>query len=217
MKKNYEILNKLDKRNDFSVYTARKNFIVTPLEKKIIDKEERLKIKNSKKDKTGVKFKYQDKSEPSSKMKIKQKDNIISKKEKTRVMKKIREILIEMSNMAVFIYKSSEIDGDESYSIKSEAKEKITISYEETLNPEIFPWYLLKGVSRLTSYEAYMIYSRDIVPNHEAYNRIILKKPAIKLKKNKVKKQPEILYCVCKTNQDSELMIGNEIILFIYI
>jgi hypothetical protein len=209
------MLNKIDKRNDFSVFTSRKNFVVSSQEKKLNDKEERLKIKNMKKDKSGVKIKSQDKSKNTLKTNSKERDNIISKKEKSRVMKKIREILIEMSNMTISVIKTNDTYGVETYSIKPEPKEKITVSYEETLNPEIFPWYLLKGVSRLTPYEAYMIYSRDVVPNHEAFNRIILKKPAIKLKKNKVKKQPEILYCVCKTNQDSELMIGNEIIIFI--
>jgi hypothetical protein len=212
LRKNYDLLNKLDKRNDFSVYTPRKNCIVSPQERKNIKKEERLKKKMTKKDKNSrPENKSQEKPERSlSKLKSKERDNIISKKDKNRVMKKIREILIDMSNMNVSLVKSSEVDGAEFYSIKPEPKEKITMSYEDTINPEIFPWYLLKGVSRLTPYEAFVFYSRDLVPNHEAFNRVILKKPAIKLKKNKVKKQPEILYCVCKTNQDSELMIGKK-------
>ncbi len=103
------------------------------------------------------------------------------------------------------------------YHMDSMSKEKISIPYEETINPEIFPWYMLEGVTRFSPFDVFCFYSKEIVPNKDAYNKIILKK-SNSLKKNKKSKkilpqlkEPAFKYCYCKKDTGGT-MIGKIII-----
>lgn len=117
------------------------------------------------------------------------------------------------------------------YSIKIN-KEKINLSYYDTLNPSVFPWYMLKGFSNLSPYDLYKIYSTELVTDESNYSKLILKKnfTAKKKKLSKKKKlrgiaaisiksavnnvvQPEEtpsdeIFCYCKKPCMGEYMIG---------
>jgi hypothetical protein len=114
-----------------------------------------------------------------------------------------------LSNMKIKISINDKME----YHLDYNPKEKISIPYEETINPEIFPWYMLEGVTRFSAHDVFCFYSKEIVPNKEAYNRIILKKSSCqkKNKKNKknipAKKEPDFKYCYCKRDIGG-VMIG---------
>jgi hypothetical protein len=189
------------------VFTPRKNCLSIPQEKKTLKKEERLRKKKVKKSQPAEVDKYFEKEDRNQLREAKEKkENFISKKDKTKVIKKIREILFNISNLNICLININEEEGkEEIYGVNSLYRDKITLTYEETLNPEIFPWYMLKGVTRLSPLEAFKLYSKELVLNHEAFNRIILKRPVIKLKK---KKNKAIAYCECKSTSEDDTMIG---------
>lgn len=139
-------------------------------------------------------------------------DDRVTHKEQSKIINKIREILLALSNMKIKIAINENMD----YILENQPKERITLKYSDTLNPDIFPWFLLSDLTRFTPFEIFNYYSKELVPNEQVYNRLILKKSLnLKLKKkrsnNKVEQiEPEnsgFPYCYCKKDI-SDIMIG---------
>lgn len=123
------------------------------------------------------------------------------------------------------------------YQIKN-VKERINLTYSDTLNPKFFPWYMIKGFSNLSPYDLYRIYMTELVPDEYHYAKLILKKnfekknPKKSLsKRKKIKRiagasaKPSIapfndqnfrsivnseeIFCYCRKPCNGEFMIGN--------
>ena len=118
------------------------------------------------------------------------------------------------------------------YVIKN-VKEKINLSYPETLNPNLFPWFMIKGFSNLTPFDLHRIYMNELVPDESHFSKLILKKNFTSKKKtqkklmrknrlranknsvslnNHVEPAPqsndEEIYCYCRKPFLGEFMIG---------
>lgn len=72
------------------------------------------------------------------------------------------------------------------YVIKN-LKEKINLSYSDTLNPNFFPWFMIKGFSNLSPFDLHRIYMNELVPDECHYSRLILKKNFTSKKKTQKK------------------------------
>ncbi len=128
-------------------------------------------------------------------------------------MNRIREILIALSNRKIKI----SINENEEYHLDSQSKERITLSYQDTLDPEIFPWYMMEGVTRMTPWEVFVYYSKELVPSQESYSKNVLKISTKQKKKKKLRKilgkiiqqEPETKYCYCKKEINDVMMIGS--------
>jgi hypothetical protein len=129
------------------------------------------------------------------------------------------------------------IEDNTNYQIKN-VKERIVLTYSDTLNPKFFPWYMIKGFSNLSPYDLYRIYMTELVPDEYHFTKLILKKNFITNKKKQKslsmkkklrgiaavsastaasnmlnpvsqKVQEDEIFCYCRKPCNGEFMIGN--------
>lgn len=158
----------------------------------------------------------------------------ITRKERKILLNTIRDLIKNISNLNIKITKNSITSEDNTNEYIINPKEKIKLTYLDTLNPFIFPWYLVQ-ILNLTPYEAYIIYKKELVPDEYSYNRIILKKNISLGKKLKFKQKrnslneiviPVIandqtaeeanLYCYCKGKYPADFMISKIFLLIFF-
>jgi len=243
LEKNYEILNKFDKRNEFTVFVSRKT---GGLSDDVVTKRQIFENQNKNK----IKF--------------------LSKKLKAKLLHMIRGIAKKVSNINIIVktikpetgapnhsnciitygmqvepgihkfinpsISNDNYEDNNNYQIKN-VKERINLTYSDTLNPKFFPWYMIKGFSNLSPYDLYRIYMTELVPDEYHYAKLILKKNFVKKKpKNSLSKRKKIkriatasaktviasvndqiipstvnseeIFCYCKKPSNGEFMIG---------
>lgn len=169
LEKNFEILHKFDKRNDFSIFSKNKKGKLGKV-------------------RTGDKIKAQ--------------RTRLNAKEKARLICLVRAICKDLSSLRLGL-KEVQHDGAET-SYKIEHTEKIKLSYYDTLDPNKFPWYIVK-IKNLSPFEIYCAYA-ELVPNAAIYASLVLKKNnQLKMGKKKKdaimqenNKEQEDIYCYCK-------------------
>jgi hypothetical protein len=123
------------------------------------------------------------------------KKKINKNKIRKELLRKVRELALQLTDLNVVI----RINSAQDHNIFRNKNKNITITYQETLNPELFPWYLIK-IPGITTFEIYQVY-KELVPNELIYSETILRKKHIGFKKLGQVEQPvvqEFLYCVCK-------------------
>jgi hypothetical protein len=145
----------------------------------------------------------------------------IEKKRKTNILKirkellrKVRDIALQLSDLNITI----KISSTQEYNLIRNKKRNIYITYAETLHPDLFPWYKIT-IENLTTYEVYQAY-KEIVPSDAQYTELILrKKKNLRLSKSKHNK-PILMnnlvvdfsqpyeYCYCKQKKNDQ-EVGN--------
>jgi hypothetical protein len=138
---------------------------------------------------------------------MEKKKKINKNKIRKELLRKVRDIAQQLSSINITI----RLNGQD-YSILYGRNKPITITYQETLNPEIFPWYMIK-FPNLTTLEIYQVY-KELIPNELIYSQIILKKKSLRLKSKPrhfepiVQIIPEYQYCYCRQfkNDDTQLV-----------
>ncbi len=91
------------------------------------------------------------------------------------------------------------------YHLEDHTKEKITVHYEDTINPEIFPWSLFQGLTKYSPYDVFTYYSSQLANTKEAYYKNILKISGKSLQANI---PAPIKYCYCQSSNEDD-MIGS--------
>ena len=102
-----------------------------------------------------------------------QNKKILKKRDKIDLIKKVIEMCRDISNLNIPLKITSENE-KKIFVYDKNKKTKITLSYSDTLNPKVFPWFLMK-FSNLSPFEAFTEY-KQIVSNDFLFNKIILKK-----------------------------------------
>jgi hypothetical protein len=93
----------------------------------------------------------------------------------------------------------------------------ITITYQETLHPEKFPWYRVT-ITGYTTFELYQTY-KELIPNEVIYAQIILRRKSnLRIKPKKIvepivpvvipQQQELATYCYCRTNKLDINLVG---------
>jgi hypothetical protein len=131
-----------------------------------------------------------------------------TKDDEKKIYKKIRTIISTMSNLDIFTKK----ENDNYTIVTNDDDKKITLKYEDTLNPDIFPWYKFEKTinKNLTAFKIYQNYRNKWITNPKQFRRIILKQKNIKLKKIKEVNSDtnEVKYCICNGTDNGEPMVG---------
>jgi len=154
------------------------------------------------------------------------------KKDKEKVIRQVKHYAKEISKFIIILKlrnQKNKKENVENGAVQIESpvpiydvirKNTIKVTYQDTLNPKIFPWnkIIIEG---LTTKEIYRLY-KDMIPNEYKFSKKILNKPH----KNKgdqkiinicegngqirVEKysDDEQLYCYCKKKYGEELMVG---------
>lgn len=133
----------------------------------------------------------------------------LKKREKINLLKKVGELGKDISNLSIPIkINYGEDKNAKEYSYDKNKKLKNNISYLDTLDSKIFPWFLVK-ISNFTPAEAFNEY-KQLVPDELSYNKLILKKSVsvkskLTNKKGLSKQTTTILPClsVIYSNNDS--------------
>jgi hypothetical protein len=157
---------------------------------------------------------FNPKKVPKLEVVIEKKKKINKNKIRKELLRKVRDTALMLSNINIII----KVSNNSELNLIRNKKKNISISYLETLNPEIFPWYNIK-IANLTGFEVYQVY-KEFVPNELIYAQLIQKnKNGLRLKKAKPVLTPIVLppdyeFCYCKKFTQDVNLVGK---IFIYL